>query len=80
MTVSAKTLTNSQKIQHLLVILDNVGEEAVFVLCIALKRARGTTKHFESFLKLFSRRLRDVKSFYHSMTDENEPNFPRVPD
>lgn len=78
--MSAKTLTNDQKIQHLLVILDNVAEEAVFVLCTALKRARGTTKHFESFLKLFSQRLKDVKTFYHAMTDENEPNFPRVPD
>ena len=78
--MSAKTLTNDQKIQHLLVILDNVAEEAVFVLCTALKRARGTTKHFKSILKLFSQRLKNVKSFYHALTDENEPNFPRVPD
>ena len=78
--MSAKTLTSDQEIQQLLVILDNIAEETMFVLCIAPEQARGTTKHFESFLKLFSRRLKNVKSFYHAMTDENEPNFPRVPD
>jgi DNA-binding phage protein len=78
--VSAKTLTSDRKIQQLLTKLDNITEETVFVLSNATAQARGITKHFESFLKLFSRRLMDVKNIYHAMTDENEPNFPRVPD
>jgi hypothetical protein len=57
-----------------------MAEISATVICVSPNYVRVSTKIFRSLLYLFSHRLNAVKISYDPMTDENEPNFPRVPD
>ena len=55
-------------------------ETSATVFCVPPNFVRVSSKNLRSLLFLFSHRLNAENIFYDPMTDENEPNLPRVPD